>query len=98
MNVYCRSFGVGILASAIGAGEQVSLAQSPVPPVNLTTCAPVFHYRDQRADQARSLIVACAKHCKEILDPTPKREDPMFNTCEEARLNPDPRRPSWYMV
>lgn len=86
-----------MLASAIGTAEQPSLAPSPVPRVNLTNCAPVFHYWDQQAEHARGLILACAQHCEEILDP-PKREDPMFNMCEDARLSPDPRRPGWYKV
>lgn len=96
--IYRRGLEVGILTT-MALGQQASLAQqSPQPPVDLRTCAPVFHYWGQQADQARSVILECAKRCGELLDPTPRREDPMFNMCEDARLNPDPRRPSWYKV
>jgi len=98
MRTYIRALGMGVVAVAIGTGEQASQAQSSVPPANATTCGPVFHYGDAEANNARSLVEACARHCRELLDPLPKRDDPMFDMCEDARLHPDPHRAQWYKV
>ena len=89
---------LGALSLAIVTIPATSHAQQGVPTANVTTCGPAFHYGQDQAERARSLILACVKQCGEVLDPLPKPGDPMFQICEDARLHPDPNRAQWYKV
>jgi hypothetical protein len=85
---------LGALSICLSVSEEHSVARASEPTVDAASCRQAFALSSGAADSARAQITACLTRCQEVLD-RPLPNDPMFETCRNERLHPNPQAPPW---